>query len=220
MSLDQIKDAVLTGSTEPTEDFEVITSSELDEIENGGHTTVVSSREKKANRIARMEQFWAIHSVLYLVGYFLAKVTKTGQTIAERIYNGESFPMSSINIKGKNYPLKPGFVLSKATLGVWMCPACSSAHGTDRTPSNGWAIKGLASNKFYYSPVTQELFVISNTCFEEYVRGLSKSHRIIDNPPAPKPVVATVQVNPEAAPEATDEQIASQALTLAGKRRK
>ncbi len=78
-----------------------------------------------------------------------------------------------MNCNGVKLPLQAGFKLSLGTLvASWACPACHSAHGSGVYPSREVSAKILASNRFYYRPADKALFVISDTCFAQYVKGI------------------------------------------------
>jgi hypothetical protein len=80
--------------------------------------------------------------------------------------------METISHDGHTLPLAADTVLSLATVSVWGCPACRSAHGSGIYPSRAVSAMNLATNKFYYRPSDQRLFTISNSCRKKYVKDL------------------------------------------------
>lgn len=132
--------------------------------------------ERKSVRVARMKAYWqsADNAILYPVGKLLALAVGVGRILADVIASGESIEMESIQVDGKTLPLQPGFSLSLANMpNTWGCPACRSAHGSGTYPSREVSAKGLASNRFFYRPSDRSLFVISDSCWSEYVEALN-----------------------------------------------
>lgn len=136
-------------------------------------TVTGPSSESKTSRENRMKAFWSApeNARVFTVGKVLATL-QDGKTLAEWLIEGESIEMASITVNGITLPLQPDFILSLDTLDSWGCPACRSAHGSGAFHSREKDAKLLASNKFYYNPVTRSLFTISTTCWGSYVQAL------------------------------------------------
>jgi hypothetical protein len=151
-------------------------------------------RETEEERVIRMKALLnsAEYKMLIPVGKLLAR-RHNSRTLAEHIVDGATIPLKTITIQGKSYPLAEGFAINlqaakdapQAT--PWLCPACTSAHGSGIRPSPGVSAKGLASNDWYYNPATKLLFVISDTCFDTYVRRAGFGKRIAMPKLVPEP---------------------------------
>jgi hypothetical protein len=112
---------------------------------------------------------------IWTVGKLLAYKFQ-GATIAQHMCDGTELPaMESITtINGTRLPLESPLTLSFDSITVWGCPACNSAHASGIHPSKPQhrdAVKLAANNVFYYSPLTREVFTISETCWKQYVVG-------------------------------------------------
>jgi hypothetical protein len=133
----------------------------------------VGQNEKLSARIPRMTAYWqdAANAVLYPVGNLLSVSIGNGRTLADVIASGEEVELGdSIEVEGVKLPLQDGAKLSLANLAQsWGCVACRSAHGSAVYPSREVSVKGLKENKFFYNPATRALFVISDTCWKDYV---------------------------------------------------
>ncbi len=134
--------------------------------------------ESKEKRTARMKAFWAnaANAVLVALGQLFAwsdgkeriadVLARNGGVVdlPETIeIDGVSFPLaeeskhlSMLTADGKSYT---------SSFKLWQCPACQSAHGSGTYPSKAIDADGLASNQVYYSPVTKQLFTISDSCY-------------------------------------------------------
>lgn len=146
-------------------------------------------------RVARMQAFWKApeNAILYSVGKLLAQKADATRTLADVMVTGEEIELSSVNLGGKELPLVPGFAMSLANaVKVWACPACRSAHGSKIYPSQILSASNLAKNNFYYRPSDKALFVISDTCWSDYVVKLkaAKPERFLASVPALVPVPA------------------------------
>lgn len=137
------------------------------------------SGSKGQSNLERMKGFYsdAANAVLFPVGALLA-IREAGRTLAEWLIDGEEIDLTVIRINGIEFPLQDGF---KLTLGAgferWACPACRSAHGSNiGVSAGGNGVNGatLKTNRFFYSPVSRALFVISATCWDKYVTGSGK----------------------------------------------
>ncbi|SRR6266446_899647 len=149
--------------------------------------------ENKADRTRRMKAFWSdvANAIVHPVGQLLAYV-EAGKTLAQHITEGQEIDLTEVSINGKLYPLTEGTKLSLSNVATfWGCPACRSAHGSGVYPSRNVSASHLATNRFFYNPATKQLFTISDSCWQEYVKGLGaiKNFRV--------PEVATLTPAPE-----------------------
>lgn len=131
--------------------------------------------EKRGERIARMERFWkdGVNGVLIAVGTLLGYKVDD-KTLAEYIASGEDVTLTEVNVEGVILPLADGgLTLNLANMpSTWGCPACRSAHGSGTYPSREVSAKLLSNNRFFYRPADRALFVISESCWSEYVVGM------------------------------------------------
>lgn len=137
-------------------------------------TAANGQNEPRDQRENRMKAFWAApeNATIHPVGRLLAQ-SHAGKTLAQMLVDGESLEMDSVTVDGKVLPLQDGFTLSLNNVAqVWGCPACRSAHGSGTYPSREASAKLLAGNKFFYRPSDKALFVISETCWSDYVKAL------------------------------------------------
>ena len=143
-------------------------------------------RESKSEKEARIRtEFWgnARNTSFISVGHLLATTKVNGQPIANLIAQGQVWRPTEVSIEGFTFPLLPGFEVSIETMrSHWACPMCKSAHGSGVGVSTDVKSKGLAINRWFYNPATLELFVISNTCFDDYVKGLAMTSRAMGWP--------------------------------------
>jgi hypothetical protein len=133
--------------------------------------TVAGQNESRSARL-RQRDFWADpkNAVLHPVGRLLAELGPDGRTLAEVVAGGEPLEeMETISFDGHILPLAANTELSLATVAVWGCPFCRSAHGSGIYPSRAVSAMNLATSKFYYRPSDQRLFTISNSCWKKYV---------------------------------------------------
>jgi len=136
------------------------------------------SKEASAASIATFFRGNVIFRLGHLLSAETGKVLPKGikETIAHVLASGGSFDLgSSFEYGGKVVALASPLVLSLASIDLWACPACQSAHGS-RVRSSGSSgadippsVAGLKSNIWYYSPVARRIFVVSSTCFDKYV---------------------------------------------------
>lgn len=139
-------------------------------------------RVSRAVKRSRSRSFFSdpAHTPIWRVGRILAKRNKSGVSLAETlIANGFVTFGAFKTLNGQTVKPRDGesFRISFSNLKVWGCPFCESAHGTAvGCSSNGDnsvpKLAALLSNTFYYAPLTCELFVISDTCYKNYVRDL------------------------------------------------
>lgn len=129
--------------------------------------------EDRKAREKRMKAFWAsaVNVVVNPIGQLLAAIVD-GKTLATHLVEGQEIELDHVMSNGTRLDLPAGFKLSLAALSVWSCPACRSAHGSGVYPSREKDATRLARNKFYYRPADKALFVISDTCFSDYVKGI------------------------------------------------
>ena len=143
-------------------------------------------RETKTEKEARIRaEFWndGKHTSLISVGNLLATTKVSGQPIANLIAQGQVWRPTEVTIDGFTFPLLPGFEVSLETMrSHWACPMCNSAHGSGVGVSTDVKSKGLAINKWFYNPATLELHTISNTCYDDYVKGLGMTARAMGVP--------------------------------------
>jgi hypothetical protein len=157
--------------------------------------------EKRADRETRMRNaFWANTLVLWVIGKFLSTVVsylvdgveRTG-SVAQALIDGVSFEIDSLTLPtGQTLEVNPPQVLSLKTISDktrgWGCPACYSAHGSGVYPSRDVSEKLLKSTDWYYDPKQKQVFTISSTCYDEYVKAFGMANRII---PVPAKVKST-----------------------------
>jgi hypothetical protein len=134
--------------------------------------TAAGQNESRSARTRRMRDFWADpkNAVLHPVGRLLEATAPDGRMLAEIVAGGEPVEIETISVNGHTLPLAADTVLRLATVSVWGCPACRSAHGSGIYPSRAVSAMKLATNKFYYRPSDQRLFTISTTCWKDYVK--------------------------------------------------
>jgi hypothetical protein len=158
---------------------------QLVKVSNPLKASFGQNEDRKA-RETRMKGFWAdkANACLYPLGALLSVLVKPGQRIADLIADGKgSVTIDSVVLStGQELPVNPPQVLSISTcVHGWGCPACHSAHGSAIYPSRGTEdasgnrvpdADGLASNKWYYNPTSKQVFVISDTCWNAYVKAL------------------------------------------------
>ena len=146
-------------------------------------TTTVAPSSVSAigrNNLEKMKAFFSDHAnkVLYPIGRLLAWLSPDGKhSYAELVVNGDEveFPFV-MDVRKTRLELATPLVVSLNNVSEWGCRACQSAHGTRKGCSNSGKsepdYQQLASNKWYYSPVTKTAFVISDSCWQEYVLGV------------------------------------------------
>jgi hypothetical protein len=151
-----------------------------------GKNNKAGQNEDKASRITRMKRYWdeKQNAVLYNLGQLLA--TKAGDTtLAEQVVAGEELVIDRLTMpNGTVLVLDPVLKISLKNVPRWGCPACHSAHGSGVYPSRDITVKGLKRNSWFYNPATKQAFVISDSCWDDYVKafGAATQARFIDVP--------------------------------------
>lgn len=141
-------------------------------------------RENAEMRSKRMKAYFTNkdNAKIYVIGKILSHVVN-GKSVAAHLLAGEKIELTSVQSNGRNLPLTPGYVLSLDTLKtVWGCPVCKSAHGTGESPSPKKDVELLEGCKFYYNPVTRNLFTISASCWSNWVKGLNFTRNFVETP--------------------------------------
>lgn len=139
-----------------------------------------NNSERSDARVARVNAFFALftNALFLYVGKFLSNMVN-GKSLAQWLSEGREITLKAINIpdgngKVRTFPLPEGFVISLKTLNIWGCFACHSAHGSGIAPSKEVDYALLAKNEFWYNPASRQLFVISDTCWKQYVENRTK----------------------------------------------
>lgn len=136
--------------------------------------------EGRKARMIRMKAFWAdkANAVLHPLGSLLACEVSKGVRIADVLASGKGVVIDRVTlVSGQVLPVDPPQTISMATCAHgWGCIACHSAHGSgippSRTPDSKPDPDGLVTNRFFYHPVTRQVFSLSMSCWGEYVQGL------------------------------------------------
>jgi hypothetical protein len=118
----------------------------------------------------RKDKFRVMFSqdVVIPVGKLLARLTKSGKSIASVLLGGGAIKFPTVNglVVAESHQ-----VLRLQRNAPWLCPACNSAHGTGFSVSGTAKEEHLLTNKFYLQPASGHLFAISNHCYKKYVKG-------------------------------------------------
>ena len=153
--------------------------------------------EHTRDRKDRMRRFWAhpVNATIHPIGKLLAAPLDDGRAAAAHLVDGGADLGDAIEyVDGPRLPIaEPMQTIDWSNFDDfdggrqfnWACPACNSAHGSGKPPSNGERdAQKLAENHWFYAPADQRLFVISKHCYRKYVRDLGMEDRFRPLPPA------------------------------------